>query len=433
MRLPFRSFVLLALSWTAWGTPAQTTPAVSLSAEVLTLDAARAQALTDNPELRAAEAGWRASHGAVRQAGSFLNPTLEVGREDFGGDEPMDQRAPQESVAVTQTVRLGGKRQAAMAAAGSAGEAARADFHLLRLEVLARVEREFAELLGAQERGRILAQDVETAREMVRAVQALVEAGEVSPIEASRAQGEADLAEIDLRSAQREAEAARARLAQILGQEAPRFDRAEGTLLEQVVIPSEASVLQSLRRLPDLTRWDAETRRLESELLLARRGPVPDPTFSVGVRRYTTTGERAYFAAVALPLPLLDRNRGGVVEASARLDQGRLERRAEELRLRSAAAQARSALARSAAEVEALRTLIVPGAERIYGAMNEGYLRGKFGLLDLLEARRSLASSRVRLVDALVTLNQAKAELDRLSASAPSDSEDSVETVGVTP
>ncbi len=72
-------------------------------------------------------------------------------------------------------------------------------------------------------------------------------------------------------------------------------------------------------------------------------------------------------------------------------------------------------LEQSAGEVQRLRDRVVPNAQQIYDALSEGYRRGKFRLLDLLEARRSVASTRLRYVDALVRLNLAKADMDRLS------------------
>lgn len=388
----------------------------------LTLPQARELALRNNPGFRAAEANWRASQGAARQAGSFLNPEIEFGREDFGGHLPLDQRAPQEALSMTQTVRIGGKRRAEKAAAGWASEAALADYRRLRSDLVAEIDRQFAELLGAQERERITAENLGTAREMARAVNAMVEAGEVSPIEASRAQTEEDLADIDLKAAIRDVATARNRLAQTLGQRDAQFGRAEGALAKEAMIPEESTVLRGLKSLPDIARWAAETQRLEASLERAKREAIPDPTFSVGLRRYTTTQERAYFAGVTIPLPLFDRNRGGILEASSRLDQGRLELMAEEVRLHSEVLSARLALANSAAEVAAFHDRVLPNAELVYLAVNEGYLRGKFRLLDLLEARRSLASTRLRHVEALVRLNVAQADMDRLFVADPSPS-----------
>lgn len=414
-KLLFAGAVLLALPGLA-----QTVQEPALP--VLTLPQARELALENNLELRAAEANWRASQGAAKQAGSFLNPEIEFGREDFGGTLPMDQRAPQEAVSVIQTVRIGGKRRAEKAAAGWASETALADYRMLRLDLVAEVDRQFAELLGAQELERITAENLSTAREMARAVNALVEAGEVSSIEASRAQTEEDLADIDLKAAIRDVATARNRLAQTLGQGDARFGRAEGDLTAEVIIPEESAILRGLESLPDMARWTAETQRLEASLERAKREAIPDPTFSVGLRRYTTTQERAYFAGVAIPLPLFNRNRGGILEASSRLDQGRLELMAEEVRLHSAMASARLALDNSAGEVAALRDRVLPKAELVYLAVNEGYLRGKFRLLDLLEARRSLASTRQRHVESLVRLNVAKADMDRLLVASTSPS-----------
>jgi len=412
---PFaRRFIPITLVILSWPSLAQ--PAWSISAEPpsITLPQARALALQNNPAFKAADANWRASRGAARQAGSFENPEVEFSREDFGGDRPMDQRTPQESIALTQTVRTGGKRRAEKDAAAWASVAALSDLRRTKLDLLAEVDRQFAELLGAQERQRIAADNLGTVEEMADAVEALVQAGEVSPIESSRAQMEQDLAGIDFEAAEREVAAARFRLAQTLGQETGQVGRAEGTLAQEVVVPDEAALLGGLRSLPDMARYVAEIRRLESSLVLAKRAPLPDPTFSLGMRRYATTQERAYFAGVVIPLPLFNRNRGGVIEASARLDQGEQELRAEGLRLRAAIASTRLALEQSVIEVAACRERLLPNAERVYLAVNEGYLRGQFRLLDLLESRRSLASARLRYVDALVRLNLAKADMDRL-------------------
>ena len=78
-------------------------------------------------------------------------------------------------------------------------------------------------------------------------------------------------------------------------------------------------------------------------------------------------------------------------------------------------------------EARALRDEVLPRAAKVYEALNEGYRRGKFSVLDLLEARRTLARARLHYVDALVRLNIADADLRRLT---PDDTED---TIGAQP
>jgi cobalt-zinc-cadmium efflux system outer membrane protein len=417
-------FIVWILVWGAVPSDAQA-PGGLPTGTAVTLQECKEIALRNSPDLASAAADLRAARGAARQARSLLNPTLEVGRDDFGGESPSIERAPLESIGLSQTVRLGGKRRAEAEAAGSAAASAAEEFRRRRLDLSAAVEREFARLLGAQERERIAAENLATAREMHAAVLSLVEAGEASAIEGVRAQNEMDLAEIDLRTAEQERADARGRLTGTLGVERADIGSAAGELPETAAVPDEAAVLSAVGGLPDVGRWREEARGLEASLDRARREAIPDPTLSFGMKRYQVTREKAYFASVSIPLPLLNRNRGGIVEASAKLDRGRLEMRAEEVRLRTAASAACSALRTSAGEVEALRERILPNAERVYAAVHEGYQRGKFRLLDLLEARRALAGLRLRFVDACVRLSLAKTDLDRLTAIEVPDLEES--------
>lgn len=48
-----------------------------------------------------------------------------------------------------------------------------------------------------------------------------------------------------------------------------------------------------------------------------------------------------------------------------------------------------------------------------------GYREGKFGQLDLLDAERTLAETRLAAIDALAAYQNARAQLERLTAPAP--------------
>lgn len=48
-----------------------------------------------------------------------------------------------------------------------------------------------------------------------------------------------------------------------------------------------------------------------------------------------------------------------------------------------------------------------------------GYREGKFGQLDLLDAERTLAETRLAAIDALVAYQNARARFERLTAPAP--------------
>ena len=384
------------------------------SSRAITLAEARTKALQANPGLQALGAEVQALEGNLLQTKAFPNPEIEIAREDFGGGGVLEARAPQDTLALSQLFETGGKRSARSEAAAQEKEAANQNLLAGRLDLTAEVDRRFVTLLGAQIRLRITAESKTTAEKTTAAVAALVQAGEVAPIEELRARSEEALAQVDFEAAQRELFITRRALSQLWGLEEPDFDSAAGALAEEVPIPEEETALARLAALPDLARRRAQTQRLVAQDQLAQRLNWPDLTLSVGQRRYTETGELAYLAALTMPLPLFNRNRGAILEAASRLQQGRLEGRAEEMHLQAALHSAHETLSGSANEVRILHEDVLPKAAQVYDAVQEGYRRGKYGLLDLLQAQRNLSEANLRHLDALIRLNLAKADLERL-------------------
>jgi cobalt-zinc-cadmium efflux system outer membrane protein len=383
--------------------------------ETLTLAAARERSLAANPELAAAAAQVAAADGASRQARAWRNPDLVVDVEDFGGSLPSDVPT-QTTVGVMQSVEWFSKRSARVDAADAARRAAAAAAAVARREVVAATDQRFAELLGAQERRTIASENAATAREVRVAVAARVEAGEVSPIEEQRARGDEALAAIDLARAERDLAAARRELARLWGDARAEVGAAVRPEAVDAAVPPAAALLAALDRIPDVAHADAVIAQRAAQLENAQRQWLPDLTLSVGSRTYAGSGERGYVAGIGVPLPLLTQHAGARAEAEAALAQAQQERRAAAVRVEAAILAAHDALQRARAEVRLLRAEVLPRAEEVYGALGEGYRRGKFRLIDLLESRRALAATRLRVVDAATGADLAAADLHRYTA-----------------
>jgi cobalt-zinc-cadmium efflux system outer membrane protein len=346
--------------------------------------------------------------------------------EDFSGSESLDV-TPQSTFAISQSIEWFGKRSARVDAAQLERDVAARDRARGRRDLLAEVDRKFATLLGAQERAAIAEQNAQTAREVTEAVSHLVTAGEVSPIEEARAEADQALASIERANSVRDVDLARRALARLWGEDVPSFSTAAGALATEVALPERDAALAALAELPDLTRWDAEAARQASLVTLAERQALPDLTLSVGARTYSGQDGSAWVAGLAVPIPIFTQFAGARAEASARQEQAAYDRRADEVRIRVEFLSAHETLSRAIEEARALRDEVLPRASKVYEALSEGYRRGKFRLLDLLEARRTLARTRLQYVDALVRLNLADADLRRL---IPDDTDD---TIGAQP
>jgi cobalt-zinc-cadmium efflux system outer membrane protein len=235
----------------------------------------------------------------------------------------------------------------------------------------------------------------------------------VSPIEELKVEADASLARIDLRTARSDLAVARQELAQTWGGRKPDFGPVVGDLAVRVTIPAFSDMQGQIASLPDIARVEADVARLETALDGEKRKRIPDLALSAGLQEYRAFGEHSFVAGVKIPLPILDRNAGAIAEASGRLEQGRHERAAAEARVISALAAAHERLSAAAHEVEALRDTVLPKARQVLEGVAEGYRRGKFRLLELLDARRSLAAAELRYNDALINFSLAGADLER--------------------
>jgi outer membrane protein, heavy metal efflux system len=399
-----------ALPETASADPLVDTPGVARGVD---LAQARERALASNPELQAARSVVAEAGGALRQARAWNNPEFEIEAEDVGGDRPGWDQA-EITWSVVQRMELFGARGARTAAARHGRDSAIHSVDIVRRDLLATVDRRFADALAARSRIEALSTGDSIAAETVRAVTALVDAGEVSPIELDRAQAERASVSTRLIAARLEhAEALRA-LCRLWGGTEADATEVEGSLEILPRLPDRDSLLACAAKPPDLRLTESEVRRAEAELRLAGRERFPELAIRGGLRRFRASDEQTYVGSLGLSLPLLDRKDGARDGARARLERTRIEHAALARRITLARAGAYDALARALETATILRERSLPRAQAVHAAVQEGYRRGKFSLLDLLDADRFLLQARLETIDALRSAWDARAELDRI-------------------
>jgi cobalt-zinc-cadmium efflux system outer membrane protein len=381
----------------------------------VTLRQALALALMRNPELRAFSWEVRAQEAMTLQAGLFQNPTIGADLQDLGvsaSSESVPQ--PQATLTLSQIIELGGKRTKRREAAALSRDLAGWDYEAKRIELFTRVSHAFTDLLRTQQQRVLTEETVGLAEKTAGVVGERIRAGKVSPIEEIRANVVLASAGIERDRAGKELEAARKRLAATWGSTMPPFDKAEGTLGAVSPIPSLARLAERLSNNPELARWETEIAQRRVVIDLARSGAIPDLTMMGGVRRYESTRDNVFIVGLSVPLPIFNRNEGGIQESRHRLSKGEEERRAAEVRVTAALSEAYRALSTAHVEATALERGVIPAAAQAFEAVNEGYRLGKFGLLDVLDAQRTLFGSRAQYLRALADYHQAVAEVERL-------------------
>jgi cobalt-zinc-cadmium efflux system outer membrane protein len=192
------------------------------------------------------------------------------------------------------------------------------------------------------------------------------------------------------------------------------FEKVEGRFDDIAPVPSEEKLESLISQNPEIKRWVSETDRLRAELELATALGIPDVTLSGGVRRFNESDDNAFVLGVSVPLPLFDRNQGGILEARRRMTKADEERRAAELKVIDDLAQAYQSLSSAYAETTALKKDVMPGAQSAFEASREGYRHGKFDYLTVLDAQRTLFETKAQYIEVLNQYHQAVFDVERL-------------------
>lgn len=385
-------------------------------AGVVTPADALALALVHNPGLKVFPYSLRAAEARVLQAGLRPNPELQVELEEFGGSgERSGLDAAETTLQVGQSIELGGKRAKRARAAEADKELVRWDYESARLDLTREVSQALTAVMAAQERLSLAERLLELSQQAQSAVAQRVQAGRDSPVDRMRADVTLSGSRIERQKAEKTLAAARRNLAALWGSSAPVFASVNGGWSEtpppSPVDLSSGAVADN----PDVARWEAEQRSRRAAMDLEKAKAIPDVTASGGVRRFEQTDDSAFVIGLAVPLPLFNRNQGGVEEATANLGAARRRYEAVRIRTLTALSEAATALAAAYDEVTALKDEVLPGAQQAFEAVQQGYVQGKFDYLYVLDTQRTLFETQARYIDSIEAYHKAKADVERLT------------------
>lgn len=375
----------------------------------LTREEALRRVLADDPTIAAADAARRAADASVRQAGRWNNPTLEVQRENFGGAGAYSGAGRAETTySLRQPLELGGDRGARRRIAESDRDVARIGAGLQRLDVVEQVEHAFIDAQAAEATLVVAEERLATARDLASAVERRVQAARDPFMASSRAQARLAEAEIEVESARRSAITARNTLASYWNGpgdftvELPSFDDLNH---------AQPGNTQS----PDLRLAEAQEGRADAEFRLERARRIPDVDLQAGVREFNESDESAVVVGIAVPLQLWDRNGDNILRARAERDRARLQREAFGRTVARQRAALVNQIETARIEVQGLDARVIPSSDEALRFARDGYVRGAFSYIDVLEAQRALSEARLRRIQALRSHHRALASLERLS------------------
>jgi outer membrane protein, heavy metal efflux system len=381
----------------------------------ISLREALQRALDANPRLAVADRDIGIAGGFKIQAGALPNPEVSFELDNaLGSGRHQGMRSAETTLQLSQLIELGGKREARLAAGEAGVGAAVWQRRATELDVLSETAVAFITVISAQRRIEIFDEQIASLDRLIPLLQRRVEEGASSPAETQRAQVAADLFRVDRERARTQLATARRDLAVLMGEASPSFGPAVGRFASTGQPPAFQSVIAAIDANPQLMRWTAVTAQRNAELILARLKPVPDLKVGAGWRHFQDTGDDAVRLDLSIPLPVLDRNTGNVLAAEQMLARSGAERAINKLVLVSVAGRAYDQLEGALAELKLLRTSVIPNARHAAETIEDGYARGRFTLLELLDVRGSVLQALLREQEALQNFHIAVATIEGL-------------------
>lgn len=393
---------------------------VAQAGSTYTLDQAVAAAGGSAPAADAAQAGIASARAGRVVAGLRPNPVFQGQVENIAGSGPYrGTRSAETTVGVALPIELGGKRSARIAVANAQLSRAELQAAITAADIRQQVTQLYVEALAAERRLATARDQSRIASEALRAASVRVQAGRASPLEQQRADVARINAEANAERQARLSEAARSNLALRIGVpvqgplDAGMLDRLPKAMIGPVLPTDTAGTLA-------MAAADAELSIADAGVRLARANRIPDLNIGPAVRRLEATKDTVGVFAISIPLPLF--NNGNAAVAQARADRTRAEaqKRLTALDVEQAITDARAEADNAATSARAAAGPALAAAQEAARIARIGYREGKFGQLDLLDAERTLADTRVAAIDALANYQNARARLERLTAPAPS-------------
>ncbi len=383
----------------------------------LTLEEALSRTLTHGPELLAVTEELRAVEAEVVLAGRLPNPELSVSLENVAGDGAyQDNDAAELTIELSQPIELGGKRKLRREAAELGRQLAANGQKLAQAVVLATTRQRFIATLSAQEKLTLAKEQAEVAAKTLAAAEERIKAGKAPAIDRVRLQGQVGLANLAVSQAERTLLTARQELASSWNSAQVDYEQVEGDLGVLPNVPPLSTLDAALEQTAAAISRRIATELRGVELEQAKASRIPDPSVTFGWRQFNDSDENAWLFGLSMPLPLFSLGHEAVAAASSRYQSARAREANDRNQARATLLSAWQALADTRAEAEVLDSQVVPAAAEGFATADFGYRAGKFGLLELLDAQRSLFEARQQQLKARTDCHLAAIELQRLQS-----------------
>lgn len=381
------------------------------SADGLTMEVLEQMALSNSPAIAQAAARVRALRGKRLQVGLPPNPSVGYVASEIGNEGA----AGQQGGFVGQSFITAGKLQKNRAIVTA--EISRADQQLAAMHrrVQTDLRKGYYAALLAQRRLQLAEELVRVTTNAATASKSLYEAEEIPMAGLLQTEVQQQNSQVLLRTAQNGLAQSWRRLSTVVGGEELSVQPLTGDVSQ---LPESLDWQNQLARLqsesPEIAAAMASIERARRALSRACVEAVPNINAQLSVQYDDSTDDTISGVQIGIPLPLWNRNQGGIRQAQAEVAQAVRNVKRVELRLNQRLADSFRQYSDAHVTATTYATDILPRAQRTFDLVQQGYAQGEVGYLDLLVAQQTFSQTNLAYLDALGSLWQSFVQIDGL-------------------
>ena len=361
-----------------------------------------------NPSLARASAMVQAAKGEWLQVGLMPNPiggysTAEIGEEGHRRPGRWNDLARN---------RHGPQAQAQSRRGGPTNPPGGTRLQSQQWRVMNDVQIQFYEVLVAQRKVELAERLVGIGEQGVTASEQLFKAKEVGSADVLQARIEANTARIIAQNAHNAHLAAWRTLAAVIGNPrnaARRLERRSARGLGDIQWADAYQHIMSAS--PELAAARAGVDKARNALKRAHAEPIPNIDLQFTAQHDNATTSDIAGVQAVIPVPIWNRNQGGIAKAEAELSAAQADVARLQLALQQRLAVAFERYSNARQQVDRYESEILKDAQSSLDLVNSAYKQGEFGYLLLLTAQRTYFQTNLAYLDSL-----------RNSAPAPSKS-----------
>jgi cobalt-zinc-cadmium efflux system outer membrane protein len=382
--------------------------------EYLTIEHAVKIAINNNPLIKSKKHNMGSYEGRIKQAGLLPNPkilffTQEMPTNNIGFDQS------QNSVDLIQKLETGGKRKLRVKTAKKEKKVMEMDLQTTIADVTAKVKKSFFNVLTAQEELKFAKETLAIAKSLMNISSERFETGDIARIEVLKAEIELSNAKMRVQEAKRKHLNSVKMLQTVMG--VP--DIAMNNLFPVSTADTPSLNLDKLNELLLNNQTALKARKKVVDLSLikiteAKRMAIPDVNAMIGYKRLSATDINTIQAGIEFSLPIFNRNQGKIIEARALSHKAKDDVEVVRNQLLLQLSNAFSLYTSTREQVRFFTNTVIPQSEESLKIASQGYKQGEFDYLEVLDAQRTLANTRISYLKILNELFSSITEIEKL-------------------